>query len=83
MLDTDTMTWKQETVTIGPIIALSYKDDILWIISYDQKDGAYQHINIRAQKENRVLYEGRLQHIKTGWHEENTVEVYVMDGKIE
>ena len=83
MLDTDTMTWKQETVTIGPIIALSYKDDILWIISYDQKDGAYQHINIRAQKENRVLYEGRIQHIKTGWHEENTVEVYVMDGKVE
>lgn len=83
ILDTDTMMLKQELLEDQPIIRLAYKNGILWVVGFDQKEGSYQHITIKAQKENEVLYEGRMDYIYSGWQKEVPVMVDLLDCRIE
>lgn len=83
ILDTDTMMLKQEQLKDEPIIRLAYKNGILWVIGFDQKEGSYQHITIKAQKENEVLYEGMIHHIYSGWQKDQALAVELLDCTIE
>lgn len=83
ILDTDTMMLKQEQLEDEPIIRLAYKNGILWVVGLDQKEGSYQHITIKAQKENEVLYEGMIHHIYSGWQKDVSVDVDLLDCTIE